>query len=809
MANTANSSAQEDLYLLPEDILELAALLAPAVHIDPSFLRNFRSSALPSTDTGLEARFWHSELVASRSSSVITLDWEQVEGLGRAACKASPERFQRSWEIIDALHRYLPGNLRLQEALRYAAITETPIDELVARIHHTLSDLTDVEQRRSLGRWLKTTLPELPSAYQDSHFVQWLAAVARAELGDSPAQFYPQEYERSTDIPDWLFPQREIQPKQTIGLQLTPGVLSIVEPSRNAALLQLETAIPTLLRVTWDTEGGKTGGWIQTGPDNQLAIDEKCRGVEIFVPDGRRFRLWAERQEGLQDFERQYVLLHLAEDRELAEVLRGLLQDRSIGIELREEQPTQTGRDFSDRPVICLWTRSAASYWQDLSTEKTISPPGVLLRTDSTVSLPQGAGAADAIDLLDLKDPESLESAIGRLLDIEADDQKRKGADQKDDHQEKVEPDRRYSDEVSQLLDETDNPETKPPRRLEIGDRLAELGDPRPGVGVREIEVPDDSTVAEETKKSEEAEFAEAAFPPEVQRLLDELNDIKTEPPRRLAIGDELDRLGDPRKGVGLDEKGLPEIDWVEIPGGPSIYQDGETLDLPTFFISRYPVTNAQFQAFIDAGGYGKRGVISKRISKLFQQTNEREEDWWADLKQPKPDKPTWPQGNRPRTEVDWYESVAFTRWLTVTLGYEVRLPTDQEWEKAARGTEGLIYPWGKEYQSGYANLDEKASKAGPWYLKQTTAVGMYPHGRSPQGLEDMAGNVWEWCLNKYDHPEIITPDSSGDRRVLRGGSWVYDAGLARADYRRRGSPGARDDYGGFRLLSSVPIADR
>jgi hypothetical protein len=220
---------------LAQDIRELAALLSPAVHIDAGFLRNFRTRQLPYTDTGLEARFWYSELVASRSSSVITLDWQRVEGLGKAEFTASTERFQRCWRTIEALHRNLPGNLRLQEALRYAAITHAPIDEWVARIHRTLSELTDAAQRRSLGRWLKATLPELPAADRESAPVQWLAALARVELGDAPALFYPEEYARAVDIPDWLFPEREIQPAQTIGLQLTPGLLAIVEPGRDPA----------------------------------------------------------------------------------------------------------------------------------------------------------------------------------------------------------------------------------------------------------------------------------------------------------------------------------------------------------------------------------------------------------------------------------------------------------------------------------------------------------------------------------------------------------------------------------------------
>jgi formylglycine-generating enzyme required for sulfatase activity len=271
---------------------------------------------------------------------------------------------------------------------------------------------------------------------------------------------------------------------------------------------------------------------------------------------------------------------------------------------------------------------------------------------------------------------------------------------------------------------------------------------------------------------------------------LDEIDDPATEPPRRLAIGDELERLGDPRHGVGLDGEGLPDVDWVEIPGGSFVYQDGGTRELPTFWIARYPITNRQFQAFVDDGGY-------------------QDERWWRDLKQPKPSKSTWPQDNRPRTNVDWYEAVAFTRWLTARLGLAegaVRLPTEREWEKAARGPGGLVYPWGNEYRSGFANINETLQKEGPWALQQTTAVGTYPDGRPPYDVDDLSGNVWEWCLNKYEKPDVTSTDASGDPRVLRGGSWTNSANDARTVSRRRHRPHDRNYHRGFRVLSSVFI---
>jgi len=235
----------------------------------------------------------------------------------------------------------------------------------------------------------------------------------------------------------------------------------------------------------------------------------------------------------------------------------------------------------------------------------------------------------------------------------------------------------------------------------------------------------------------------------------------------------------------------IPDIAWVEIPGGPFIYQNGETRELPTFWIARYPLTNAQYQTFIDDKGY-------------------EESRWWVDLVRPEPKPSRWPQPNRPHTDLDWYEAVAFTRWLNARLGLpegSLRLPTELEWEKAARGEHGRIYPWGADYRSGYANVDEKNAGVGPWYLEQTTAVGLYPHGGSPDGVNDLSGNVWEWCLNKYDDVTDLTPDNSGDRRALRGGSWVNDPDGARADDRGGLPPELRDSGRGFRLLSSVPIA--
>ena len=262
------------------------------------------------------------------------------------------------------------------------------------------------------------------------------------------------------------------------------------------------------------------------------------------------------------------------------------------------------------------------------------------------------------------------------------------------------------------------------------------------------------------------------------------------EPEGRAAVGRALGRLGlDDRMGVGLNAEGVPEIDWVSIPGGEFVYQEGEHRSLAPFRIARYPVTHAQFQAFLDAeDGYG-------------------DDRWWAGLKSPDrtPKRARWAIANHPRETVSWFEAMAFCAWLGHRFSVELRLPTEWEWERAARGTDGRSYPWGSDYQAGCANIDETWDEVGPHSLSRTSAVGIYPGGASPEGVLDLAGNVWEWCLNEYAKPERVGRGGSVSR-VLRGGSWVGAQGFARADNRYSPHPYDRFDDVGFRVVCASPI---
>ncbi|GAB6042824.1 nSTAND1 domain-containing NTPase [Endothiovibrio diazotrophicus] len=276
------------------------------------------------------------------------------------------------------------------------------------------------------------------------------------------------------------------------------------------------------------------------------------------------------------------------------------------------------------------------------------------------------------------------------------------------------------------------------------------------------------------------AELRAFAWPqPLLVRLLD---DPQLDHESRDSIGRRLAALGDFRPGVGVGEEGTPEVDWVEIPGGEVELEGGAgKASVAPFRISRYLVTNAQFQAFVDAAdGYAKA-------------------EWWREMPEEArngPGKPSWSEPNRPRESVSWYEAVAFCRWLSRRLGFEVRLPTEYEWQQAATGGDPKnAYPWGGEWDARCCNTSESG-------LNRTVAVGLYPAGATTRGVLDMAGNVWEWCLNKRGKkPGEVTVDGSGESRVLRGGSWIAIQVNARAGFPFSYRPDGRIDSIGFRVV--------
>ncbi|HID62288.1 MAG TPA: formylglycine-generating enzyme family protein, partial [Anaerolineae bacterium] len=229
---------------------------------------------------------------------------------------------------------------------------------------------------------------------------------------------------------------------------------------------------------------------------------------------------------------------------------------------------------------------------------------------------------------------------------------------------------------------------------------------------------------------------------------------------------------------VEQPEQPTPEVEMVTIPAGEFIMgsdegEDNEkpahTVSLEAFEIDKFEVTNEQFARFVEETGYQTDAEKAG------------ETGTWR----------TYAEGkdNHPVVKVTWNDAVAYCEWAGK------RLPTEAEWEKAARGEDGRVYPWGNEWDPAKANTKEGG-------LRGTAAVGSFGAGASPYGVEDMAGNVWEWTADWYQ----AYPDSDfyseyfGEKfRVLRGGGWFNDQKTVRSAYRSSSSPDLRNDDVGFR----------
>jgi formylglycine-generating enzyme required for sulfatase activity len=234
------------------------------------------------------------------------------------------------------------------------------------------------------------------------------------------------------------------------------------------------------------------------------------------------------------------------------------------------------------------------------------------------------------------------------------------------------------------------------------------------------------------------------------------------------ALGQVLRALGvsepsPPTPEVRRREKAAPvrqpfEPEMILIPAGEFLYGDKKKkVILPEFWIDKTPVTSAEYARFVADTGH-------------------KPPEHWKGKAPPKY------MADHPVTYVSWHEAVAYAEWAGK------RLPTEEEWEKAARGSDGREYPWGDRFDPNRCNTKESG-------IRNTTPVGQYsPQGDSPYGCVDMAGNVWEW-----------TASSSMIHKMLRGGSWNNSLRIANCTYRSWYPPRYRLNDVGFRCAKGSP----
>jgi formylglycine-generating enzyme required for sulfatase activity len=215
---------------------------------------------------------------------------------------------------------------------------------------------------------------------------------------------------------------------------------------------------------------------------------------------------------------------------------------------------------------------------------------------------------------------------------------------------------------------------------------------------------------------------------------------------------------------------------------------------LDGYWMGKTEVTVGQFRIFINDNGYMTEAEKSGGAYVYVESKWEKKRD--ANWKNP-----YFSQDDKhPVVCVSWNDANAYCDWLSKKTGLKFKLPTEAQWEKAARGEDGRKYPWGKREPDGkLANFDDSIGKTSP--------VGSYLQGASPFGLLDMAGNVWEWCADWYGSDYYKnSPDKNpmgpedGTSRVLRGGGWSYIADGVRCAFRDFVDPSVRDFDVGFRL---------
>jgi sulfatase modifying factor 1 len=230
------------------------------------------------------------------------------------------------------------------------------------------------------------------------------------------------------------------------------------------------------------------------------------------------------------------------------------------------------------------------------------------------------------------------------------------------------------------------------------------------------------------------------------------------------------------------------------------------TVQLSPYWIDRYETTNRAFQYFVQSTGW-QTGAEKAGSSVIYRDGGYHTVEGACWRRPSGGNSDLSDRLEHPVVQVDWNDATAYCRWAGK------RLPTEAEWEHAARGTDTRTYPWGETNShvpipfanAGTRNCCHESAHDG---FLNTAPVGSFPQGVSPVGALDMAGNAWEWTGDYFDpyfysNSSLTDPKgpTSGDERVLRGGSWISYAFMLRTSYRGHHTPETRHNYSGFRCV--------
>ncbi len=219
------------------------------------------------------------------------------------------------------------------------------------------------------------------------------------------------------------------------------------------------------------------------------------------------------------------------------------------------------------------------------------------------------------------------------------------------------------------------------------------------------------------------------------------------------------------------------------------------------FNLARYPVTNGLYAQFIAADGYANGDYWTPEGWAWQQHTHRTQPRMWDD--------PKYAGSDRPVVGVSWFEAMAFTRWASAATGQAIRLPTEAEWEWAARGDNPRwLYPWGGVWDA--AKLNSGASDGDTSSHGTTTPVGTFPRGNGPFGHSDQLGQVWEWTSSVFKPYPYVTDEREDaytpDRRILRGGCWADSKYANRVTTRYHYPAFYGDVTTGFRVASGGDV---